>query len=94
MRWLRKIWHDFYYYFAAKKAVAFALTCQETVKAIDLSQKKSIRMNLHLSLCQACSNYLTSSVWLSEHLRNMKRPSNDLGKLIFKRIAESDKKKL
>ncbi len=54
----RQYWHDLYYSLAGDRGVAFAMTCKEVTSKIDLTDKRNFRFWLHLSLCQACKNYL------------------------------------
>lgn len=69
MRWsqkLRHLWHNLYYKLAGSKATEFALCCQQAVEQVDLpsparSWKDTFRFYLHLSVCQACSNYFKMS---------------------------------
>lgn len=71
---LRFIWHGFFYILAPKRAVEFAMSCKEVTEKIDLSDqvhnpKERFRLKLHLSLCQACSNYHQSSKILGDAIR-------------------------
>lgn len=87
---IRHYWHDLYYYFASKKGVDFAMTCQDATAKIDLSDQAKTttdkaRVKLHLSLCQACNNYHTFSQVLRRALRKItatqKSKRSDLEKL-------------
>lgn len=59
---IRHCWHQIYYSIESDEMVEFAMKCQHVAELIDLKPKHSriknlLRFYLHLSLCQACSNY-------------------------------------
>ena len=63
---LRHYWHDLYYFLASDEAVEFAMRCQHVAEKVDIenteaSLKDRFRFYLHLSVCQACSNYANLS---------------------------------
>jgi hypothetical protein len=63
---LRHHWHDVYYALVSDSGVEFAMHCQDITAQMDLgprsrSWSERLRFLLHLSLCQACSNYLRAS---------------------------------
>lgn len=75
---IKKLWHDLYYKLANKKLINFALTCQEATAKVDLSDQNknilsSFRLNLHLSLCQSCSNYSKTSLHINTSFKELKK---------------------
>ncbi len=73
---IRKYWHDLYYYLTGRVGVKFALRCQEVAEEIDLKKTKNLsvkqfRIQLHLSICQACKNYLDTSKVLNKTVRKL-----------------------
>ncbi len=71
MKWILKIWHDIYYYFASKRLEKAALTCQQAVHQIELSGDRSgMQLSLHLSLCQSCRNYHQFSKSFRDQLKS------------------------
>lgn len=97
---IRQYWHDLYYFLASKAGVDFAMTCQDATAKIDLrDQNKSAvdkaRVNLHISLCQACNNYYTFSRVLSLAIKklltnntNNKSEIDNLNKELLKRHSK------
>lgn len=71
--WIRHFWHELYYLLVSERGEKFALKCKEAVHQIDLAQPQKpldqIRLNLHLSLCQACQNYFDLSTALRKSVR-------------------------
>lgn len=84
---LRKYWHDIYYSLNPKARVHFALRCKDAAEKIDLGTNKktpldSVRLQLHLSLCQACKNYDESSSYLKKMIRKfIQREDKNLDQL-------------
>lgn len=73
---IRHYWHDLYYFFASDKGVDFAMTCREATEKIDLRDQakttnEKIRVQLHVSLCQACNNYNQFSRILNKALKKV-----------------------
>lgn len=79
MRWgekLRHAWHNIYYKFAGEKATEFALRCQHVAEQVDLrsttrNELDTFRFYLHLSVCQACTNYYKMSRGLNQALKKV-----------------------
>lgn len=86
---VRYIWHEFYYFFATKKMVNVAMTCQSVVEEIDIKKRhrstlETFRFKLHLSLCQYCKNYSDTSREITnvmKQLANVKNNNEQLDKL-------------
>lgn len=84
---IRWIWHAFFYILSPPSLRRYALTCREAVTELNSSNQKSRRLNLHLTLCQGCSNYLRYSEWLRGVLpKKMYSNSKDLNQKIFDRL--------
>jgi hypothetical protein len=91
---LRKIWHGVYYALAPQTLQTYALTCREAVNDLNTKKEKSFQVNLHLSLCQACTNYEGYSVWLRNNFPEKKSGLPlDLSQKVFAKIREIDGKK-
>lgn len=72
---LRSIWHNIYYTMTFRKGREFAMRCKDVVHQIDLRNEnqpglQKFRINLHLSLCQACKNYSDASLAIRQAVRN------------------------
>lgn len=90
---LREIWYGIYYAVAPNTVQEYALTCKEAVSEINTKKDRHFRVKLHLSLCQACTNYDKYSRWLSENFPEKKSGSPvDLSNKIFARIRELEGK--
>lgn len=86
MKVLRFFWHAFFYIFMPAKVKRYALTCKEAVEKIDKTNVHGKQLKLHLSLCQACTNYVK---WGELLKKNILTPASDLKSLnekIFKKI--------
>ncbi len=77
--WLKRkgvqYWHDLYYAVSTERGVELALHCKEVVEKIDLAHEprtlaESLRLALHLSLCQACHDYHEWSLLLRKGLKS------------------------
>lgn len=91
---LREIWHGIYYAVAPDTVQAYALTCKETVTELNTKKDRTFQVKLHLSLCQACTNYEGYSRWLRENFPEKKSGAPvDLSSKIFARIREGDGEK-
>lgn len=70
---LRKYWHDLYYYCVSDRGVEFAMTCKDVAEQVDLGvskkSKSRIRFWLHISICQGCKNYLSTTQVLSDAVK-------------------------
>ena len=79
MKWsqsLRHLWHEIYYSLVKKKGVDFAIRCQAVAGEIDVSSnrlplKNRLRVLLHLSLCQTCTNYAAFSKILKAQMKGL-----------------------
>ena len=74
----RHYWHDTFYSLATKKGVHFAMKCRDVTGIMDLEDVPStlrgqFRFWLHISLCQACKNYLVISKELKKALQTRAR---------------------
>ncbi len=92
----RKIWHDLYYAFCTDRGEKFALTCQEVAEFVDTGSASSslawrARVKLHLSLCQACTNYKVMTNWLKKCVFDMLelklKNSNSLDESLVKKFS-------
>lgn len=73
---LRHYWHDFYYFITSEPGEKFAMTCKDATEKIDLPDdqktlKDRFRVLLHVSLCQACSNYKKLSLLLRQMIKRL-----------------------
>jgi hypothetical protein len=73
---LRRIWHDIFYVLTPGFGLKFAMRCKDVTEYIDLGlvpnqASKRFRLKLHLSLCQACSNYLKMTQVLNRAAHEM-----------------------
>jgi hypothetical protein len=71
---LRHHWHDFYYAFPLPGKVDLALRCKDVADEVDLgfpsqAPTQVLRLFLHFSLCQACSNYRAFSRWIGDEFK-------------------------
>ena len=87
---LRHYWHDLYYFVTSKTGEEFAMTCKDVTEKIDLPDSRKtvmdkFRVFLHVSLCQACSNYKALTLALRQAIKKLisaqKYSDNDLKKL-------------
>ena len=84
---LRKVWHDLYYALASERAAKFAMCCRDVAAQVDISDSVdswilSFRLKLHVSLCQACSNYLVFSRFLKQKMALLSRQKFDAKDLV------------
>lgn len=97
---IRHYWHDLYYAVSPDKGVDFAMKCKDAAEMIDLKKIPAdflgkARFYLHLSLCQACSNYFEASRALKQAVQNLvgKNEANHIKKLnedLLKKHAKKD----
>jgi len=71
---IRHIWHEAFYGLAPKGGVDFAMKCKDVTEKIDLAEWPTgrwgrFRFWLHISLCQACKDYLELSQALRKAIR-------------------------
>lgn len=71
---LRRYWHDLYYAVVSKRGEDLALHCRDAARLVNVSSEETdartkLRLLLHLSLCQACSNYASFTRLLRDRLR-------------------------
>ena len=86
---LREIWHGIYYAVAPDTVQEYALTCREAVTELNTKKTHSFQVKLHLSLCQACTNYVAYSKWLRDNFPEKKSGEPlDLSKKIFAKIKQ------
>jgi hypothetical protein len=85
------MWHAFYYILSPRALKTYALTCKETVTEINTNKAHTFQVKLHLSLCQACTNYENYSKWLKLNFPEKKLGAKvDLSKKIFDKIKNHD----
>jgi len=82
---LRRYWHDVYFAIAPASGVEFAMKCRDVAHVIDLGENPSdltqkLRFHLHLSVCQACTNYFRFSAFLKKKLRPKKSDDQSMNK--------------
>lgn len=78
----RHYWHEVYYFFAGDSGVKFAMTCKDVAEQIDLGLIPDtwigrLRLRLHMSLCQACRNYLKGTKALKKIISETLRKSGN-----------------
>ena len=85
---LRHLWHDIYYALTFRAGSKFALSCKQVAEH-ELSPSSQgplfkLRLKLHLSLCQACVNYVKAGQALKHAARALAKKTSsevDLEKL-------------
>ena len=98
---LRHYWHEVYFSIFSESGVDFAVRCKDVTAHIDLRDRPKgvlgqFRFWLHLSLCQACDNYMKFSLVLGEKLREYSKLLNiksDLDQLNKSLLEKYSKKK-
>lgn len=83
---IRFFWHAFFYIFMPPQMRRYALTCKEAVNEINTTNVHGKRLKLHLSLCQACTNYLKFGKLLKEKIKVPVSDHKNLNEKIFKKI--------
>jgi hypothetical protein len=79
---LRHFWHELYYKLTFQAGSNFALTCKQAVEHINVvdpstqTWQMKFRLRLHLSLCQACVNYVKASRALGKAAREFMKSSD------------------
>lgn len=68
------------------KMKQYALKCKEAVQEIDKTNVRGNQLKLHLSLCQACSNYVKLGELLKKNIKAPVSDLKDLNEKIFKKI--------
>ena len=68
--------NDLYYFLTGRIGIIFALRCKEVAEEIDFSQSKILslkrfRIQLHLSVCQACKNYSDTGKVLNKAIQKL-----------------------
>lgn len=89
----RHYWHDLYYYLTDQKGADFAMTCKDATEKIDLSDlaqtnTDKFRVQLHVSLCQACNNYYSLSQMLRAAVRKLMM-SQKVSKMNLEKLNQS-----
>jgi hypothetical protein len=87
---VRFFWHALFYLLAPARLKRYALTCREAVNEMNTTNTHSLRVRLHLSLCQACTNYEKTSQWLRKNIKRSEGNYVDLSKKIFERLRKLD----
>ena len=70
---IRKIWHDLFYALVSDQTAEFAMRCRNVVAQVDTPEENdswrlAFRIKLHMSLCQACANYIVFSRFLNQKM--------------------------
>ena len=98
---LRRVWHDVYSVITLGLGFTFALRCKSVSALMDLgtvpqSGLAKFRFQLHLSLCQACTNYHATTLALRNAIREFAKAPGvgeavDLNKLNFQLVQKFHK---